>query len=299
MNQKNQLSDILSRLQIQSSEKVMTEHELNNVIHDLQEVEDRLHAGHYQHSDYLARNTYDIPRRTEEFLIYMQGYQQVAFTWTKILTPLINKNTKHVLDLCPGWAPKIELALHHLGFSGTVHLWDVDTTSTKRVMDYMDLFKPNYKLSQIKTDLFTSTSNIKSDVIVANHIIDDLLLHEYCKQNQSELSILYGSETEMFAAVTKIINTKKFQREIINKLVKVIEKNLADGGFIIISQYAGLFEKANKLDTWVLLCKEIMKLTRDELVSKGYQNSIDTISNSLFESSDMYFSSDEVVCLKR
>jgi hypothetical protein len=106
-----QIEKIYLQLNNYTSQNKLTKHEFSNLIHDLQEVVTRLEAGHYQHSDYISRNTFDIPRRTEEFLIYLQGYHQVAQTWTEILRPLISKDTQNVLDLCPGWAPKPEQSI--------------------------------------------------------------------------------------------------------------------------------------------------------------------------------------------
>lgn len=298
MNEQN-ISKILKRLLITLSKKKFSSFELGNLEHDLAAVEARLEAGHYAHSDFIARNTYDIPRRTEEFLVYLQGYHEIAQIWAKVLKPIITENTKCVLDLCPGWAPKIELALHNLAFSGTVQMWDVDLSSTKRAMDYMKLFKPNYDLQQVGTNLLSGDSQIKSDLIVANHIIDDLLLYKFCMRNKIELSSLYGSESLLIAATEGIITDKKIQKEISSRLVSVVDTTLSKGGFFVISQYAGLFEKANHLDNWILFCKEILDDIKTELFKKSYHDQSNVIYNSLQNSEEKYFFGEDIFCVMK
>lgn len=299
MSDQKQLFSLFTKLQSLSSEKNFTSHELSNLIHDLDEVKTLLEGGHYQHSDYLSRNTYDVPRRTQEFFLYMKGYQQVAETWIHVLKPLISKDTQHVLDLCPGWAPKIELALHMLDFKGTVYLWDVDSASTQLVLDYMKLFKPKYNLTPVESDLFLNNFNKKSDLIVANHIIDDLLLYEYCKENHRSMKSLYESEQKMLDAIKDIMIDQEIQKMISSKLVRVVEKNLAFGGCFVVSQYSGLFETANNLIEWVYFCKAILNLIKESLMKKNYFDVTNSIEDSFLKSKDTFFTNSELVCLRR
>lgn len=294
------LDQVLARLQTLFEQETRHEFERSNLIHDLKAVIDRLENDHYKASDFIARNKFDIPRRTEEYLQYLQGYNRVALTWSQLLHPLITDKTQAVLDLCPGWAPKIELALYDLDFSGNVFLWDLDTTSTARVIEFMRLFKTNFKLSSIDSDIFSSTDKIQTDFIVANHIIDDLLLYEYCKEQGLTLHEVYGSEGHLLTAIQNITQQgKSLQQKLTQNLVNFIETHLQVNGSIVLCHYAGLLESSKDLEHWVTFCTEIQKRIRDELVQSGYFDQQRIIASALDDSVSTYFSAENVICLKK
>lgn len=258
--------------------KSLSSFEEKNILRDLEILNKRAMSGQYKETDFLQRNRFDAGRRTEEFFHYIEGYIEQSKRWERILKPVLAENhITSITDICPGWAPKIELALGHLEFTGTITLFDQDATAMKKLKNFTHYFYPSINLVQHKGDVFSNAKKPHSDLIVANHIIDDLILSLYTKKYRIHLETLYASEKSFIQTTNDICTNQTFLREATNTIIYALHQFVSPTNMLVIRQYPGLTEASIGLTKWI---KCIAKITQE--ISKTMQEnnvSIILISN--------------------
>jgi hypothetical protein len=294
------ISTLLNSIGQFSQDSSLDEFELSNLTQDLQHVLLRLQTKMYQESDYENRNIFDVPRRTEEFLRYLAGYDFQGEMWSLLLKPLVTQETQNILDLCPGWAPKIELALWKSGYKNNVYLLDTELNSIESIIRYMHMLKADLKIITTVGNFFTSPSIPKMDIVVANHIIDDLLLNEYCATHNQTLAQLYASEEKLLAAVSDICQHDKshqsdYQKEFALKISTQLVSFLKPSSHLVLTQYAGLFEKAHQLDKWVDFVSSIFDLVATNLEQEGLIDIKKDVVSNLSPEQQTFFESKQLL----
>lgn len=276
----------------------LTEVEADNLVSDLQGIYQRLVAGHYRDTDFLSRNIFDIPRRTREFLNYFHGYQLQAKTWAEVLKQLPLSKVETVIDLCPGWAPKIELALAKIKYQGKVIIFDLDKSCFNKIQDFMSMFDISYNLIFEKGDFFSSAKS-RGDLVVANHVIDDLLIYKYRSPFRYSLKEIYDSEKKYKEVAKQVLLSFSHQESLIKEISINFDCFVNNDGFLVISQYRGLWEKALRLKKWSVFCQNIMNGVKSYLLQKNYQDYTGKIVPILARLDQKYFSSRDVFVLRK
>jgi len=140
-------------------------------------VEQRLASGEYREADFLVRSVFEVPRRTHEFVTYVKGWSAQARRWARLLAA-IGIGHDEVLELAPGWAPKIPLALAELGFRGTLRVRDRSAHALALLQDFRDALRIPVRLDVEQADLRDAPAR-RASLVVANHVVDDRLLDGY------------------------------------------------------------------------------------------------------------------------
>jgi hypothetical protein len=220
----------------------VSEGERENVLRDLGAVRDRLRAGEYARTDFLARNRFDILRRTREFMSYMNGWARHAETWAAILGELPFDRIARVEDVCPGWAPKIEIALAQIGFGGALILVDRDVEAAERLREFMRVFRPRYRIAIHDEDFF-APSNVpldrRADLVIANHAIDDLLIDRLAPNATK----VYEDEAAICEAFRAIDSARQSAlEEIAPRIAALLGARVREGGYLALAQYPSYVE---------------------------------------------------------
>jgi len=179
-----------------------------NLYYDLLAMNERIEKGSYKETDFINRNTYNVAQRTKEFFIYLNSYYQIAKTWESILCTFPLSTYQKITHLCPGWAPKVEMAFCFLNYSGTINIIEANNDAAKHLIESIKLFSPKFAIKNSSTDFYSPNLG-KSDLVIANHIIDDLLIDEYLKQNQKQSIEIYESEDRFKQVSLEIYNNLK------------------------------------------------------------------------------------------
>jgi len=282
MKQTNSLISLLKQIQIHSKSLTGDTFAYDNLMNDLKHIHLRLKTNMYAESDYEKRDIFDVPRRTEEFLRYFSGYDEQGEFWASILKPLITTKTKTILDVCPGWAPKIELGLWKLRFKGTTHLVDYNPSSLSSIESYLKMIGSDLKLVNHNDNFFYLKSLPQMDLIVGNHIVDDLLLHEYCEKSQVMITSLYESENAMLKATEEILKLGMIDQKVFaDSVSQVIISLMKQNSYIVLSQYKGLFERTHRLTEWSNFVGEIFRHIESNLLKAELNNQIDQAVSDL------------------
>ena len=268
---------------IQSCDNSM---ERDNIYRDLSLMMSRIKSGEYRDTDFSARNQFDTLRRTYEFFNYLIGYSEQAKFWQALIKQVDLDSHSRVCDLCPGSAPKVELALIKENFSGTLVIADQDPIANHQMKIILDIFSPCYTYSFKERNVFSLKSQY--DLITANHVFDDLLLYEYSQSSRLSLRDLYESEP-LFSDITmQIMNNKECALNMMSKVYKLIKRCLKKKGYFMMTHYLGLTESALNLLDWSIFVYRIMREIFGRFIDEQYQ-----IIDKHLPSADQYRANDQ------
>ena len=288
---------ILDNIEEFINKRDLTEIEADNIYVELYAMLERLRNGNYKYTDFVNRNKYDIYRRTREFFIYFKSYYNLASTISKVLETFDLKNYPHIIDLCPGWAPKLEIALKQLDYTGEVTVIDYSNEATNELTDFIQLFKPEFSVNIINKNIY-DLHNTNASLVVANHIIDDLLINEYCTLHEKNLVDVYTTETVFLETIQRIpeeINIIEF----IKKTVLTLDKYISNNGYLIISQYGSLTDKNLGISNWVKLITDAFQQVIQSLKEIGYKDHSQYHSAELNKYKERYFNSNNIFILRK
>lgn len=168
------------------------EREAQNLARDLAAVEQRLASGEYAETDFVARSVFEVQRRTHEFVTYMRGWHAQGQRWAGLLAAIAPSDV--VIDLCPGWAPKIELALMQMGFRGRVVAVDHSAESLAMLQDFLAVLQPPFSVVPVVEDVMNAQPRARARLVVANHVFDDLLMDRWVRARGGSLAEIYDDE---------------------------------------------------------------------------------------------------------
>ncbi len=237
-----------------------------NLERDLSAVLRRLHAGEYARTDFVERNVFDVPRRTREFFSYMEGYLRLAGRWIEALDGFPISELDDVVDLCPGWAPKIELALLRTGFRGTVVVVDTDARALAALSSLIAGFAPPFTMAAECADFFAPPAR-RFRCAVANHVVDDLILSRFAPEPSSSL---YEDEGALVAAWLKIAERAD---EVVAgfpaELAEAFSRWVAPDGWLLLSHYDSFVDELLGSPVRALV-DQVFRATVSALVERGF-----------------------------
>lgn len=243
--------------------------ELENISRDLSLFVSRIKTGEYKNTDFLKRQSFDTPRRVHEFFNYLIGYYNQASDWVSILKQVPLRELQSICDLCPGSSPKVQWALQRLNYGNKLAIVDQDLIAIEQMQVLLKIFQANYNVAFLPVDIFSLSDTY--DLVTANHIIDDLVLYNYCIKNKVQLRSLYGDEALFIKATNHILNNED-KSHLANELATLFDRILKEKGYLIMVQYAGLTEKALQLEAWCDWNYQIMLHVYELLMDKKYQS---------------------------
>lgn len=253
------------------------EKRLNN---DLETLIERIEKKEYTRGGF-SKNKFDVPDRTKEFYVYTNFYCDIGKNWAQILKHYDVNNYSEIVDLCPGYTPKIELALFYLGYKNKLTVIDKKVSFLSDLEKFTRLFNPLFKIEKKGIDLF---GKFKSNYrfIIANHIIDDLAMDHFATKFGIKIEDIYRDENIVKEFWRKIIANKKQNiPEIADKIAKMLMKIVAPGGYLFLSQYKSYMEKLLNMNEVPFFNKKVLKVVVEKLSQNGFVNDRATIEKAL------------------
>jgi hypothetical protein len=240
----NNYLDLIARSLIEIDDKI----EFENIQRDLEMLYLRIQSQEYKNTDFLNRQEFDTPRRTYEFFNYLQGYYKHSCDWALLLKKIPLEKMATIFDFCPGSSPKIQWALKILNYQQRIFIFDNDPIACDQMKLLLNILAVNYEYTFLQQDIFYNHHE-QADLITANHIFDDLVLNDYCQRNAMNIRSIYGSEKLLRSAIQDIPNHFN-KNSFLNNLIHAINQKLKQDGYLIMTHYFGLTEKALNLSDW-------------------------------------------------
>ena len=197
----------------------------------------RVRAGEYELTDFLARRSDDHARRLREAGLYTEGWLRHGRTWAQLLRRLPMDTYATAVDLCPGWAPKIELGLLLCRWRGHLTLLDRDPEATSRLSRFLETFLPAFSVSTLAEDVYETDA--RADLVLANHVIDDLLLDAVTPAR----GLVYEDEGALQTAHERLAEEReRALEELMPRISAAVLSLLSGRGAIVLVQYPSYVE---------------------------------------------------------
>src|SRR3989339_454569 len=103
---------------------------------------------------------------------------RLAEIWQDCLNHTGYRNNSIIIEIAPGPAPKIGLALKNLGFKGSLFVIEPDSSALKVVLKEYERMLPKAKIIALQKKLKDALPSLPQnvDAVLANHCIDDMIL---------------------------------------------------------------------------------------------------------------------------
>jgi hypothetical protein len=267
---------------------------------DLEVVLLRLQKGEYRITDYSEKNKFNVPERTKEFFSYMESYCLTGKTIARLLSCIPLHTYDTVVDFCSGWAPKVALAFFYQQYEGKVVIMDKNRSNLLQLKKFMSLFHPRYNIVPYVADIWNYQTMLSYPLVIANHVLDDLLLEFFAKKEKVNIQSLYDDEQLLVSLWNTIIKNKK---NIVSKylgfLQKVFSHLVRKKGILILSQYQSMIEHLLSLDQVTIFNKHIMKLLITQMKRTGKWKILEDIPHKALHTYKGAFSAEECFVLQR
>lgn len=229
-------------------------------------------------------------------------YQYCVETWKKIFARFSQKKLQTITDLCPGWSPKIEIALFRTNYSGIVNIIDKVPGHIDTLVTLVRSFPINFKLKPVVTDLLGPiiTKIPPADLVVANHIIDDLLIDLYQKTKKTSHNNIFEDPDTYLEICQKIIKSPNLQDTIIHKLQNRLLHLINPSGYLLITQYQGYQEKLYSQNHLHQFYFETTRKLVQKLISQNHFSVNRKLITPAFKNlPNPYFQPSEIFCLQK
>jgi hypothetical protein len=267
-NQLKELAKSIKQLQSKVSTLNLSRIETERLNQEILLIEKRLCAREYKKSSFNT-NVLNIPDRVKELSDDLVFLTSIGKIWAEIFLLLPNKKYS-ILDIGPGYFPKIELGLYYNNFRGTVTLLDNNNSALIGADSFLKFFNIKFQTKKFKKDIWSKHS-VKYDLIVANHLIDDLLLSQFCTKNKIPIKHLYTKEESFVNAWKQIVYDKKLSAELINRFSAQLNQLTKNSGYIILLDYPSHSHKSLKLHFIFSLVKEFKNNLFSKLKPLGFK----------------------------
>lgn len=286
----------INKLQKIFDKKRLSEIATKRLSRDLEAMCKRFEKDEYEISG-MTENLLDIPDTFKRLYSHIETYAKIGKTWSHILNKLPINKYDTVIDICPGYSPKVELALFYVKYKRKVIIVDKDTEAVNDLMKFMELFHPQFTIIPFIHDLFLPTKN-QFPFVIGNHIIDDMLLYYFAKKYKSTTKELYAKEEKFISMWNKILEKEKDnQNEIVSKLTQILTRLVSPDGYLCLSQYKSYTEKMLDLDQAYLFSKKVFNEIVENLCRTDFVKI--NVGNKRSNKKDSYFKQKETAILKK
>jgi len=230
--------------------------------------------------------------------IRLDYYQSATETWRKILGKLNFRKLKTVIDLCPGWSPKLELALLETDFSGILYAVDKSKDNLNILKSLIGPFPKKFIVRYMHADILNLSkvfTNLSADLILANHIVDDMLLDNHLKGNRSNIELFENPVLlrKTWLEISDFTGIK-------DGLKRILASKLNPGGYLLLAQYLGYQENLYKLWGAYKKCKGVVDSLKTDLLKTGeFVEEKGIITSAFLEIKNPYFPKDDILCLRK
>lgn len=267
---------------------------------DLKKVDERLINREYERFN-PSPNILNVKDRHHTFVTEIDFYGQLGKLWAALLKPFKLDATSTIIDLCPGAIPKIELGLARLGFCGSLDIIDKSQSAIADFQKFMGFINPPFSFSTSCTSIDEIPSEKKYSCILANHILDDILLDLASEKEALSIANVYADEYCFRQVWNKIMaNDVWYTSRATELLLNVFSKISATGSIVVWAEYESYVNRALNLDDATLFTRKLFEKIQDKLSEKYFDKSGLAGATSRIElPDDSYFKRKNVAFMQR
>jgi hypothetical protein len=289
MNKTSRLNKLISRKKLSGLAD-------RRLARDLEAVCQRLEKNEYETSG-IVKNVFDMAEQSRVLYAHLKTYARIGDAWSEIFKILPIKRFAEILDICPGFAPKIEIGLFYRGYKGRVVVLDKQKAAVTNLKKIMSLFRPDFEIVPYARNLFFPARK-KFRMVAGNHVFDDLILEYFCEKNRIDSRNIYEKEGRFVKVWGMILRQNRdFEDELVDKFSGVFRSLTEKGGYLCLAQYKSYMEKMLSLDNSYSFTRKIFRKVITNLLRNGFLKL--QIDEKIFKQKDKYFNQGDFAILKR
>jgi len=266
-----ELGSILASLQASLNSGRYSSKEVARLSADISTSRRRLLSREYRQTSFKPRNQLTIPDRTEEFYMDLRFFWSIGKVWERLLRRMKLGARSRILDIGPGFFPKVEIGLCYLGFEGSVDLLDVDPMASPYATMFLDFFAKPFSTSSI-TGAVSGLKPSVYDLITANHFLDDFLLSHYCLRSGIRLHDAYGSEQIFKSAWRHIMHDHRAVDDQLGELIDALHRVSVRGTNVVLVDYPSFSHKALGLTSISTFVHGVGQRLSRSLCARGFRS---------------------------
>lgn len=230
---------------------------------------------------------------------HLDYYQRIADNWYSILQTILVSDKTTICDFLCGWAPKIWLSLLETNFRWTYYLLDKKDEFLSEAKDMLAIFEPTFDIDIIQKDIIKEKIWGKFDIVVANHVIDDILLEYYCDIKWIDSSSIYD-DWDLFMKVWEdIYSDNVFFSSLVEKVSCIFIEMINNDWYLLISQYLWHIEENFNMRRSDEICRIFIDNLINLLIQKWFESRPDIVDSVYKNLSFFYFSDKEIYILHK
>ena len=208
-----------------------------------------------------------------EELARHQGCLEIVDAWQLLLEQLLpDSPIDTAVELCCGAFPKAGLALQNLQAHVQMYYLDQSRLALQQCQSFLKNFPGHYASANFLQDEIENDSlKLQCDLLLGNHVFDDLLLRNFLSKNGAIIKNPYHSKEFFLKTVSKaILYYDGNVGDYLAVLCKSLDRLVKPGGYIVISEYASWYESTYRIDHWLPLRLELLQNVNIIFLQNGY-----------------------------
>ena len=199
-------------------------------------------------------------------------WQIFTSAWQEVLHQLPNRCIlKSAAEIACGGFPKAGLAVQQLFPDTKIFYIDTCATALEHCKERLHACLPTQSASFLQYSLDDHSIPMTVDLILGNHVLDDILLRHYLHQINAEITDPYHSPDFYLKTVSDVIlyytkNTHAY----VEKLLDTFDYLLNPQGLILLSDYTSYYETFYKLTERPHYRFNLLEKMTGYLHQKGY-----------------------------
>lgn len=269
-NESESSESILSRLgQVLGSART-SDLERRRCLRELEIVHRRLVSREYVQSNFLERALLTLPDRTDEIFKELLFFWSVGEVWKELFHAVKLPPSARILDIGCGFFPKAEVGLYYCGFQGAVSLLDVCPQALAHAVKFLKFFQVDFRTRRLACSVWDLPA-VRFDFIIANHVLDDLLLDAAARSGRVPLAEAYRSERVFSQLWSGIVQDPVAGAALMDRLADVVLSRLNPRGVVLFVDYPSYTHRALGQGALLRFVRQRQQDLRSALEARGLE----------------------------
>lgn len=189
--------------------------------------------------------------------------------WSHIFRSFSLSESSRVVEFGCGFSPKIQLALKRINFAGRLVLVDIDSQALIAQNKFTPFLRPKFKVEIQHISLFKYPFQ-PEEIIVGNHIIDDIIASEFARKFDIDYTKIYKNhilQRHFWEDLQKENITMQVTTDKLSKKIGTVEL-----GTIVLNNYLSLFDMYHRLENRNQVCNAVLCDLTNKASKLGFQD---------------------------
>lgn len=207
--------------------------------------------------------------------IQYEGSLVFTAAWQLLLQQLpCISSINTAMELCCGVFPKAGLALQKLQPHTHMYYLDASAEALYQCKSFLQQFPKYYSSAFFLQNMLESNElKLRFDLLLGNHVIDDIFLRHFLCKTQSVIKNPYCSKEVFLTTVSQAIPYyMRHGQDYLVTLCEIFNRLLKLNGQIILSEYTSCYERELCIIEWPRLRLQLFEKMNDVFLQLGFSS---------------------------